>query len=136
MIVYLSRLAAANARFPRPCAVCTLGRPPIAAALTSASRIRLAIIKCSSCFDVSQVDDGAFSMACWKTFGISSGRFRKDRVTPVIKYHVFDGRCGYVLKVCKRVGVMMDGSIAEEIVRKVLASYLRTAQRVCDCCTW
>ncbi len=33
----------------------------------------------------------------------------------MIKYHVFEGRCGYVLRVCKRVGVMMDGSIAEGI---------------------
>lgn len=45
----------------------------------------------------------------------------------MIKYHVCDGRCGYVLKVCKRVGVIMDGSIAEEMVRVVLGSYLRTA---------
>ncbi len=56
-------------------------------------------------------------MACWKTFGISSGRFKIDRVTPVMKYHVFDGRCGYVLKECTRDGVMMDGSIAEDMFK-------------------
>lgn len=56
-------------------------------------------------------------MACWKTFGISSGRFRIDSVTPVMKYQVFDGRCGCVLKEWRRDGVMMDGSIAEDIVR-------------------
>lgn len=69
------------------------------------------------------MDDGVFSMACWKTFGISSGRFRKDRVTLVIKYHVFDGKCGHVLNVCKRAGVMMDGGIAgdsQESVRFIL----------------
>ena len=51
-------------------------------------------------------------MACWNTFGISSGRFKIDSVTPVMKYHVFEGRCGYVLMDCSREGVMMDGRIA------------------------
>ena len=52
-------------------------------------------------------------MACWNTFGISSGRFKIDSVTPVMKYHMLEGRCGYVLMDCSRGGVMMDGSIAE-----------------------
>jgi hypothetical protein len=37
-----------------------------------------------------------------------------DRVTPVMKYQVFDGRCGYVLKEWRRDGVMIAGGIAEE----------------------
>ena len=57
-------------------------------------------------------------MACWKTLGISSGRFKRVKVTPVMKYHVLDGRCGYVLKQCRIDGVMMDGSIAEDYQRR------------------
>lgn len=75
-------------------------------------------------------------MACWKTLGISSGRFKIDRVTPVMKYHVFDGRCGYVLRDCRRDGVMMDGSVAEDILNwldgfRELLRLHRGTSRVC-----
>lgn len=58
-------------------------------------------------------------MACWNSVGISSGRFKIDSVTPVIKYQVLEGRCGYVLIECSREGVMMDGRIAEAMFHLV-----------------
>jgi hypothetical protein len=69
-------------------------------------------------------------MACWKTLGISSGRFRMDRVTPVMKYHVFDGRCGYVRRVWRRDGVMRDGSIADDMIQCLYRSYSEVAKLV------
>lgn len=120
----------------------TFGRPPIAAALTRASRNRLAISSCSSCFCVLPVCNGTFSIACWKIFGISSGLFKIDRVTPVMKYHVFDGKCGYVLMECSRDGVIMDGSIAEDISKEGAAvdsrlftgPYFAQAKRLSNLC--
>ena len=45
-----------------------------------------------------------------------------DRVTPVMKYHAFDGRCGYVRREWRSDGVMMDGSIAVDMVQCLYGS--------------
>jgi hypothetical protein len=39
-----------------------------------------------------------------------------ERVTPVMKYHAFDGKCGHAFKECKREGVMMDERMAEDML--------------------
>ena len=93
----------------------TLGKPPIGAAFTNASRIFRAICNCSSCPGLESARLAPFSMAYLNTFGISSGRLRTDKVTPAMKYHECSGSCG-----CPRIqessaGVAMTGSVTDGI---------------------
>lgn len=91
-----------------------LGRPPIGAVFTSASRIFRATSSCSSCLG-GPPPPTPFSTAYRNTFGISSGRFSTESVTPAMKYHVCSGSCGCARIEESRAGVAMAGRVVGDI---------------------
>ena len=86
--------------------------PPTAEALIRASLIRLEMPSCSSTPRPVWDASGPSSIACLKTSGSSSGRFRADKVVAAMKYQEFRGRFGCFRMVASSAGVMMGVKVA------------------------
>ena len=78
----------------------------------SASRIFRAIWSCSSCSGRVSLGPGPFSIINLKSFAISSGRFKTDSVTPVIKYQELAGNWGCPRIEDNNAGVTSAGRLA------------------------